>query len=356
MTNLGSAGTLDVTTLGMAVGASIPAAVASSSIGTAVNLFTASFSPTTNELTVNNAGGSDVSLFTPGSSATPQQLGFPAGTVSVLAGGQAVSANIDWAAGFTAASGPATGSYDYYTPVSVFDSAGTSHAANIYFVKAANGDGTWNTGNWNAYVVTDAGTPDQNGNITTHNYQSQLIGNTSMTFDENGQLTSSQGPFNVTLSWAASSQTISLNFGNQNGQCTQYGSADSTEFQTADGYAAGGLTGFNTKADGTIDGVYDNGQEIPLAQIVLTKFNAPTQLAKQGNNLYAATDGSGAGTLLTPGTGGAGTVSGDSLEASNVDEATQFETMISLQNAFGMNSTVMKSVNDMYTNLINIKS
>jgi len=129
-------------------------------------------------------------------------------------------------------------------------------------------------------------------------------------------------------------------------------SADLTA--SVNGSAPAGLTGFSLQQGGILDGSYDNGQEIPLAQVALTKFNAPGQLANAGNNLYAATDASGKGAVLTPGEEGAGTVMGSALEASNVNEDDQFGQMISLQQAFQMNSTVMQSADTEYTNMCNM--
>jgi flagellar hook protein FlgE len=325
---------------------------------TTPDTFTVTFDATTNALKINNTGANNVTLFATGSTATSQQFGFASGSLPVTAGGQAASSSVDWAANFTAASGPASGTYDYSQSMTVYDSAGNTHLVNIYFAKAANADGTWNTNNWNTYAVSDTAKPDANGNIS-HNYQYQRI--TGLTFstskNSSGQtistLASPAAPVNFTLSWdsswgAATSQTVSIKFDNS----TQYGSSDSATSQDVNGYAAGGYTSFKLNDDGTLDGVYSNGQEKTLAQLVLAKFNAPTQLQKEGNNSYVQTSKSGAATLSTPGTGGAGTVSGASLEVSNVDTATEFVNLISLQRAFTENTTVMTTTNEMFTTML----
>jgi flagellar hook protein FlgE len=112
------------------------------------------------------------------------------------------------------------------------------------------------------------------------------------------------------------------------------------------------LTSFTVNADGTVEGVYSNGQNKTVAQLVLAKFNAPTQLENDGNNLYAQTYGSGASILSTPGTGGVGIVTGDSLEASNVDPVTEYTNLIAYQQEFTENATVITTTNEMFTTML----
>jgi flagellar hook protein FlgE len=246
--------------------------------------------------------------------------------------------------------------------MNVFDSAGNTHQVTVYFAKAANNGGAANTSTWNDYAVWNTAQPDANGNIS-NNYQYQQLGN--MTFSDStnssGQtvstLTSPATAQNVNLTWdpswgATSPQTVALSFANS----TSYGSADTVTAQTANGNAQGGLTSFSLNSDGTLEGIYSNGSEQTVAQLVLANFNAPTQLANESNNLYAQTYGSGAAILSTPETGGVGVVTGDSLEASNVDTATQFANLITMQQEFTENSTIITTTNQMFTSLIGEKS
>lgn len=264
----------------------------------------------------------------------------------------------DFATNFSSTSGPASGTYDYSASMNVYDSAGNSHQVTVYFAKAASAGGASNTSTWNAYAVWNTAQPDANGNIT-NNYQYQQLGDMTFSTSTNssGQtvstLTSPAAAQNVNLTWdpswgATSPQTVSLSFAGS----TQYASTDSTMSQTANGYAQGGLTSFNLNADGTLEGIYSNGQEQTVAQVVLAKFNAPTQLTNEGNNLYAQTYGSGAPILATPGTGGVGTVTGDSLEGSNVDPVTEYTNLIAYQQSFTSNATVITTTNEMFTTML----
>ena len=113
-------------------------------------------------------------------------------------------------------------------------------------------------------------------------------------------------------------------------------------------------TSIQLTSSGQINATYPSGQVKTVAQLELAVFNAPTQLANVGNNAYAQTDGSGAPKLLTPSSGGAGTVIGNTLEGSNVNESTEFGNLISVQSAFQSNTTVLSSTNDMFTDMFTL--
>ncbi len=106
--------------------------------------------------------------------------------------------------------------------------------------------------------------------------------------------------------------------------------------------------------NGQLNATYPSGQVKTVAQLELAVFNAPTQLASKGNNLYAQTDGSGAPKLLTPSSGGAGTVIGNTLEESNVNESNEFVNLISLQNAYESNATALSATNEMFTDMFTL--
>ncbi len=116
---------------------------------------------------------------------------------------------------------------------------------------------------------------------------------------------------------------------------------------------AGGNLPVSLQVDqyGMLNATYPSGQ-VTKTQILLAKFNAPTQLQNMGNNLYSQTAGSGVPVVATPGTGGTGTIQGSSLEASNVNMENEFVNMISLQNAFQSGTTVLNTTNEMFTSML----
>ncbi|MBN2059177.1 MAG: flagellar hook protein FlgE [Deltaproteobacteria bacterium] len=166
------------------------------------------------------------------------------------------------------------------------------------------------------------------------------------------------------LGGAATTQDIAFNIGTRwNGTSfapdslatTQYASASTTVFQSADGYGAGALQGVDVDVEGLITGVYSNGQVLPLYRIALAKFQSLQGLHKEGGNLYRATRQSGPATTSLPGTNGLGNIAPNSLEQSNVDIANEFVRMITTQRGFQANSKIITVTDQMLSELINLK-
>ncbi|MCB9481275.1 MAG: flagellar hook-basal body complex protein [Desulfobacteraceae bacterium] len=136
---------------------------------------------------------------------------------------------------------------------------------------------------------------------------------------------------------------------------TQYAKSSSTTFQSANGYGAGDLEGVNVSGDGMITGVYSNGEQIPLYRVSLAKFLSDQGLYKEGGNLYRETRSSGDAITGKPGENGLGSISPNSLEMSNVDIADEFVSMITTQRGFQANSKIVTTVDDMLSEVINMK-
>ena len=146
-----------------------------------------------------------------------------------------------------------------------------------------------------------------------------------------------------------------VNFVNSSLSTTQFARSSSTTFQSADGYGAGDFEGVNISADGIITGTYSNGQLIPLYRVSLAKFLNNGGLYKEGGNLYRNTRESGEAITGKPGSNGLGSLSPNSLEMSNVDTADEFVKMITTQRGFQANSKIVTTVDEMLTEVINMK-
>ena len=136
---------------------------------------------------------------------------------------------------------------------------------------------------------------------------------------------------------------------------TQYSSASTTTFQSADGYGAGDLQSVTVGTDGSITGQYSNGQVIPLYRVALAKFQNNQALFKVGGNLFRETRLSGDPITGKPGFSGLGSISPNSLEQSNVDIATEFVKIITTQRGFQANSKIITVTDQMLAELINMK-
>ena len=231
---------------------------------------------------------------------------------------------------------------NYSSSETVYDSLGTAHTVTVNFRKDSV-DATSQTSTWDWNVTVSGGDSVVSG------------GSGTMTFNENGVLTSGGTPQAVTFDFAGAqqNQTINLVFGSASGEgsSTQYSSASTTTYVGQDGYAPGVLQSVSVSNNGIISGTYDNGQILQLYQLTLASFNNPQGLKKEGGNLYSATLDSGTAYTNAPGQGGTGTISSNSLEESNVDLATEFVNMIIYQNGYEANSKVITTTDQILQSL-----
>jgi flagellar hook protein FlgE len=246
-----------------------------------------------------------------------------------------------------------SGTSNFSTSTTVYDSLGASHQVQIYYSRTAAG---WD---WNA--MTDgggvaggtAGTPVR---IATGN----------VTFDAQGRLTSfndTSGAAGVAFNPlnATNPQPLAFNFGTPSpggtglDGITQFAGSSVSTFVGQDGFASGQLSAIQIDRTGTIQGVFSNGETRALGQVAVAKVPAPEQLERMGGNLYAQTRDSGEPVLGSAGQGGRGYMSSGALEQSNVDIAEQFVRMIAAQRAFQANSKTITTSDQLLAELIQLK-
>jgi len=270
--------------------------------------------------------------------------------------------------------------YEYLTSLRAYDSLGSTHDITLYFDKAATSA---------AYEFIVTCNPSEDFRIgAAGNIQAGLLGRGLIDFDSSGSMTdvdfwqiaadgsevsldetsgdTSNGyfTFNGVFFSGASTQPIELNLGtryngstwaNSSLSTSQYATASTTTFQSANGYGAGDLEGVNVDVDGVITGSYSNGQLIPLYRVGLAKFQNEQGLFKEGGNLFSETRESGSAITNRPGTNGLGSIAPNALEQSNVDIATELVKMITTQRGFQANSKIITVTDQMLAELINIK-
>jgi flagellar hook protein FlgE len=175
---------------------------------------------------------------------------------------------------------------------------------------------------------------------------------TTFTFNANGELNppiSSLTVQNLTVN-GDSLGNVQLQFGT-NG-LSQFaessGTAQVNQLQQ-NGYAAGQLQSVSVDGQNRIVGTFSNGQTIPLAEITLATFNGANALQSINGAAFQATAGSG-----PPLYDATGTIVGSSLEASNVDIATQFSQLIVAQQAYSANARVMSTADQMIQSLLQV--
>jgi flagellar hook protein FlgE len=175
---------------------------------------------------------------------------------------------------------------------------------------------------------------------------------TTFTFNSSGQLTPALTNLtlqNLTVN-GDSLGNVQLNFGTKG--LTQFANSSGTvqvsQLQQ-NGFASGQLESVAVDTQNRMVGTFSNGQTIPLAEITLASFNGQNGLQALNGAAYAATAESG-----PPIYGATGTIVGSSLEASNVDIATQFSNLIVAQQAYSANARVMTTANQMIQSLLQV--
>ena len=122
------------------------------------------------------------------------------------------------------------------------------------------------------------------------------------------------------------------------------------------GRKVGEMSGIEIQKDGMIYANYDNGCSRLLGQIAVATFANASGLAKEGDNLYSATQNSGdfdgIGKDIT--TGG-GYMNTGVLEMSNVDLSSEFTEMITTQRGFQANSRIITVSDTLLEELTNLK-
>jgi flagellar hook protein FlgE len=136
---------------------------------------------------------------------------------------------------------------------------------------------------------------------------------------------------------------------------TNYGGPKSLSVTATDGAAAGSLQQFQIGAEGSVIGIFSNGQKLTMAKLALANFNNPPGLEKIGNTAFRSTPNSGLAQVGTAGSGGRGSLLGGALEMSNVDLAQEFTNMIIAQRGFQANSRVITTSDQMLQDLVDIK-
>src|SRR5262249_15686358 len=108
-------------------------------------------------------------------------------------------------------------------------------------------------------------------------------------------------------------------------------------------------------SDGTITGSFSNGKTAALGQLALANFANSEGLQRVGDTDYTETLASGQAVIGTPGTGGRSSLSGGSLELSNVDISTEFANLIVAPGGFEANAKAVTTFDQITQDTINLK-
>ena len=155
------------------------------------------------------------------------------------------------------------------------------------------------------------------------------------------------GATNQTFDWNVLSGTSPV--------LTQVAAPSTTTSIGQDGASSGSLVNFNIGSDGTITGSFSNGKTQALGELALANFANVDGLQLQGSTDYTPTLASGPAVVGVPGAGGLGTISGGSLELSNVDIATEFANLIVAQRGFEADAKAVTTFDQITQDTIALK-
>lgn len=217
----------------------------------------------------------------------------------------------------------------FTSPVTLYDSLGTTHAATITYTMSA--PNTW------GYSVALPGADATGSSNTTG----------TLTFNSAGALVSpaanvpgitfsgmTDGASNLSFNWK-------LYDAKGNPTIAQSTAASTTTATSQDGYASGVYQSFGVDAGGVITASFSNGQTTAIGQVAVASVANQQGLVLAGNNNFETSASSGLASIGVAGTGGRGTIQDSALEQSNVGISTEFANLIVAQRAFEANSKTM---------------
>lgn len=241
---------------------------------------------------------------------------------------------------------------DFSTPITVYDSLGTSHVVTLNFEKA--GAGQWN------YKVTVPG-EDVTGGVSGTPFEIDGASGTLSFSNQDGLLTdpASGSPIVFTIPGLAdSAKDLNLTWDPYTaagvGRITQFGQKSAPSAVWQDGSAAAGLDRVGLADGGQILAHYTDGTQVVMGQVALASIRNPGALVAAGNNNFQISADTATPSVGVPGTGGRGTIVGGSIEASTVDIAQEFTRLIVYQRGYEANSKVITTADSMSQTTINL--
>jgi flagellar hook protein FlgE len=241
--------------------------------------------------------------------------------------------------------------------ITIYDSIGDQHILTGVFVK------TDTTNTWDLVIPTIGGESSSSWStydLTSDTFNRRISG---IQFDTDGSyngLSSTSETTDIGVQFASNpsvTQTISLDLGTigEFTGVTQFASDQSSAAAlTQDGYEAGTLSSISIDNSGMVVGTFTNGVKVNVAALQIGVFQNPGGLEAVGGGYFLSSANSGEALETTAGTGGAGTITGKSLEKSNVDVATEFVNMMQAQNGYQANARTIRVANDILRELTSL--
>lgn len=237
----------------------------------------------------------------------------------------------------------------FTTPMTVYDSLGTSHTLTLNLQKT--GANTW------SYDVMVPG-EDVSGGTPGTPVSTGATG--TLTFNTDGQLTDppAGSPIPISLTGLADGASdMNMNWNLYNGtsaRVTQFGQPSAPSASSQNGESAGQLVHVGLADGGGILAEYSNGDQMVVGQVAMASIRNPETLIASGNNNFQLSALTATPSVGVPGVGGRGTIVGGATEASTVDIAKEFTNLIVYQRGYEANSKVVTTSDQMSQDTINL--
>ena len=226
------------------------------------------------------------------------------------------------------------------TSATLYDTSGAPVPVTLSFTKATDGSGNW--------TVDAFTTADQATSIATNTPPLTL------TFDSTGQLAASGNQLTLNLPQAngsSATNAVSLDLSSMT-----YLASSVAITHDITGSAPSQLAKVTISTDGTLTGIYGSDAKANLYKIPIATVTSPDNLAAITGDVYQLSQTSGPMTIQTAGSGAAGKILSDNLEASTVDLATELTNMIVAQRSYEANSKVLQAASDLLSKLNQIQT
>lgn len=233
--------------------------------------------------------------------------------------------------------------YTNTTSTTIFDSLGTSHTLQTFFIKSNAATNTWET---RTLIDGNAITPAAGADET-------LVFNPSGVFQTpaGGTVQYSPSP----LANGASPLSITVDY-------TPAAGTDSTQFSSGflvssllqDGAGTGRLNGLEVGDNGLVRGNYTNGEARSLGRIIISDFTNAQGLRQVGNTMWRETSASGQALIGEASTGRFGSVQSGAVETSNVKLTNELVKLITAQRNFQASAKAIETSNTVTQTVINI--
>ena len=120
-------------------------------------------------------------------------------------------------------------------------------------------------------------------------------------------------------------------------------------------HGAGNLVSVNISGDGSINGLFSNGDSQTLGRVSLASFSNAGGLRREGDNLFSRTESSGQAVIGAAESTVQARIRSGAVELSNVDLSEEFTNLIVSQRGFQASARSITTSDELLSELVSLK-